>query len=107
MKKYKIFLAAAAFLGLSSCIEEKIPTEYVLDSQIQASETALQGMVNSIYTSMGGYINDDGGIEMISYASMRAMLEHSTTQLVCSGANGYNTMGAYCYGAISATGSNR
>ena len=48
MKKYKIFLAAVAFLGLSSCIEEKIPTEYVLDSQIQASETALQGMVNSI-----------------------------------------------------------
>lgn len=93
MKKYKIFLAAVALLGLSSCIEEKIPTEYVLDSQIQASETALQGMVNSIYTSMGGYINDDGGIEMISYASMRAMLEHSTTQLVCSGANGYNTMG--------------
>ena len=35
MKKYKIFLAAVALLGLSSCIEEKIPTEYVLDSQIQ------------------------------------------------------------------------
>ncbi|MRZ57954.1 RagB/SusD family nutrient uptake outer membrane protein, partial [Parabacteroides distasonis] len=107
MKKYKILLAAAALLGLSSCIEETLPTEYVLNDQIQASESALQGMVNSIYTSMGGYINDDGGIEMISYGSMRAMLEHSTTQFVCSGANGYNTMGAYCYGAISATGSNR
>mgnify|MGYP005851539873 CR=1 FL=1 len=107
MKKYKIVLAAAALLGFSSCIEEKIPTEYVLDEQIQASEAALQGMVNSIYTSMAGYKNDDGGIEMISYGSMRAMLEHGTTQLVCSGANGYNTMGAYCNGAVSATGSNR
>lgn len=77
MKKYKILLAAAALLGLSSCIEETLPTEYVLNDQIQASESALQGMVNSIYTSMGGYINDDGGIEMISYGSMRAMLEHS------------------------------
>ena len=86
MKKYKILLAAAALLGLSSCIEETLPTEYVLNDQIQASESALQGMVNSIYTSMGGYINDDGGIEMISYGSMRAMLEHSTTQFVCSGA---------------------
>lgn len=107
MKKYKIFLAAAALLSMSSCIEETLPTEYVLDSQIQASEAALKGMVNSIYTSMAGYKNDDGGIEMISYGSMRAMLEHSTTQLVCSGANGYNTMGAYCNGSISATGSNR
>ena len=95
MKKYKILLATAALLGLSSCIEETLPTEYVLNDQIQASESALEGMVNSIYTSMCGYKNDDGGIEMISYGSMRAMLEHSTTQFVCSGANGYNTMGAY------------
>ena len=95
MKKYKILLAAVALLGLSSCIEETLPTEYVLNDQIQASESALQGMVNSIYTSMGGYINADGGIEMISYGSMRAMLEHSTGQFVCSGGNGYNTMGAY------------
>ena len=47
MKKYKILLAAAALLGLSSCIEETLPTEYVLNDQIQASESALQGMVNS------------------------------------------------------------
>lgn len=107
MKKYKILLAAAALVGFSSCIEETLPTEYVLDDQIQASEAALEGMVNSIYTSMCGYINDDGGIEMISYGGMRAMLEHGTTQFVCSGANGYNTMGAYCNGAVSATGSNR
>lgn len=107
MKKYKIFLAAAAFMSLSSCIEETLPTEYVLDEQIQASDAALKGMVNSIYTSMTGYMNDDGGIEMISYGGMRVMLEHGTTQFVCSGANGYNTMGAFCNGAISATGSNR
>lgn len=107
MKKYMNLLAAAALLGLSGCIEETLPTEYVLDKQIQASESALEGMVNSIYTSMAGYKNSDGGLEMISYGSMRAMLEHSTTQMVCSGANGYNTMGAYCYGAVSATGSNR
>lgn len=107
MKKYKIFLAAIALLSMNSCIEETLPTEYVLDQQIQASESALEGMVNSIYTSMAGYKNDDGGIEMVSYGGMRAMLEHGTTQLVCSGANGYNTMGAYCNGAVSATGSNR
>lgn len=107
MKKYMNLLAAAALLGLSGCIEETLPTEYVLDKQIQASESALEGMVNSIYTSMAGYKNSDGGLEMISYGSMRAMLEHGTTQMVCSGANGYNTMGAYCYGAVSATGSNR
>ena len=100
-------MAAFAFIGLNSCIDETLPTEYVLDKQIQASESALNGMVNSIYTSMAGYKNSDGGLEMISYGSMRAMLEHGTTQLVCSGANGYNTMGAYCNGAVSATGSNR
>ena len=107
MKKYKLLLAAFAFIGLNSCIDETLPTEYVLDKQIQASESALNGMVNSIYTSMAGYKNSDGGLEMISYGRMRAMLDHGTTQLVCSGANGYNTMGAYCNGAVSATGSNR
>lgn len=107
MKKYHIALAASLMLGFSSCIEETLPTTYVLDSQIAASESAVQGMVNSIYTTMAGYSNSDGGIEVISYGSMRAMLEHGTTALVCTGANGYNTMGAYCYGAVSATGSNR
>ena len=107
MKKYQIIFILIALLGFSGCIEETLPTQYVLDSQIQQSESALKGMVNSIYSTMAGYSNDDGGIETISYGSMRAMLEHSTTQLVCSGTNGYNTMGAWCYGAVSATGSNR
>lgn len=107
MKKYHIALAASLMLGFSSCIEETLPTTYVIDEQIAASESAVQGMVNSIYTTMAGYSNSDGGIEVISYGSMRAMLEHGTTPMVCSGANGYNTMGAYCNGAVSATGSNR
>jgi hypothetical protein len=107
MKKYQIIFIVAALLSFNSCIQETLPTEYVLDSQIQASETALKGMVNSIYTTMAGYSNEDGGIETISYGSMRAMLEHATTPMVCTGANGYNTMGAWCYGAVSATGSNR
>jgi hypothetical protein len=107
MKKNYIFLAAAALLSLSGCIKETLPTEFVLDEQIEASPVALNGMVNSIYTSMAGYENTDGGIEMISYGSMRGMLEHGTTQMVTSGANGYNTMGAYSNGSVSATGSNR
>lgn len=81
MKRYKLLLTALVLIGLNSCIEETLPTQYVLDKQIQASESALEGMVNSIYTSMAGYKNTDGGLEMISYGSMRAMLEHGTTQL--------------------------
>mgnify|MGYP003623403528 FL=1 len=107
MKKYIIFIAAAALWSLSSCIEETFPTEHVLDSQIEASESALEGMVNSIYTTMAGYKDVVGNIEMISYGSMRAQMEHSTTPLVCSGNNGYNTMGAWHYGSISSLGTNR
>ena len=107
MNKYKLIIAAIALWSMSSCIEETLPTTYVLDSQIGASEAALNGMVNSIYTTMAGYRNSDGGIEMISYGSMRAMLEHGTTQMICTGANGYNTMGAWANGNISSVGSNR
>lgn len=108
MKKYKIFLAAAALsMGFSSCIKETFPTDHVLDSQIQQSESAIEGMVNSIYTTMAGYKDIIGNIEMISYGSLRAQMEHSTTPLVCSGHNGYNTMGAWHYGSISSTGTNR
>ena len=55
MKKYHIALAASLMLGFSSCIDETLPSDYVLDSQIAASESAVQGMVNSIYTTMAGY----------------------------------------------------
>ena len=108
MKKFYIALAASLTLGFSSCIEETLPTDdYVIDEQISASESAIDGMVNSIYTNMVGYYNNDGGIEVISYGSMRAQLEHGTTPMVCTGANGYNTMGNWHYGTIPATGSNR
>ena len=107
MKKYNIVFAVLSLFALSGCIQETLPSEYVLAPQIQKSESALKGMVNSIYTTMAGYSNDDGGVEEISYGSMLAMLEHGTTQLVCSGTNGYNTMGAYCTGSVSAVGSNR
>ena len=108
MKKFYIALAASLTLGFSSCIEETLPTDdYVIDEQISASESAIDGMVNSIYTNMVGYSNSDGGIEVISYGSMRAQLEHGTTPMVCTGANGYNTMGNWHYGTIPATGSNR
>jgi hypothetical protein len=108
MKRYKILLVAASLCTASSgCIQETLPTQYVLAPQIEASESALEGMVNAIYTTMAGYDNADGGIEVISYGSMRAQQDHATTSLVCSGANGYNTMGAWHYGSISSTGSNR
>lgn len=107
MKKYQLYIAAAAFMTFCGCSEETLPTQYVLSSQIEQSESAIDGMVNSIYTTMGGYKNSDGGIENISYGSMRAMLDHGTTALICSGANGFNTMGVYCTGSVSANGSNR
>uniref|UniRef100_A0AB33JII5 RagB/SusD family nutrient uptake outer membrane protein n=4 Tax=unclassified Prevotella TaxID=2638335 RepID=A0AB33JII5_9BACT len=107
-KNLKLYLAiAAAALCLGSCIDETTSTEFVHAEQIQKSTSALEGMVNSIYTTMVGYKNDDGGIELISYGCLVSMLEHGTTQLVCTGTNGYNTMGAYCMGSVSANGSNR
>ena len=106
MKKMYIALTAA-LLVFSGCIKETYPTTYVLADQIGQSESALDGMVNAIYTTMAGYKNSDGGLEMISYGGMRVMLEHTTSQMVCSGANGYNTMGAYAQLNVSATGSNR
>ena len=106
MKKIVLTLSAA-LLVFSACIKETYPTTYVLADQIGQSESALDGMVNAIYTTMAGYKNKDGGLEMISYGGMRVMLEHTTSQMVCSGANGYNTMGAYAQLNIAATGSNR
>ncbi len=100
-------MAGALMISANSCIEETLPTDYVLGPQIEASDAALSGMVNAIYTTMAGYKNDDGGLEEIGYGSMRVMLEHGTTGLICTGAGGYNTMGVYCYGALSANGSNR
>lgn len=109
MKKYinKTLLAAAALcIGLSGCIKETLPSDFILDSQI-TSDAAVAGLVNGIYTTMAGYKNADGGIEMISYAGLRAMMEHATTPMICSGHSGYNTMGVWHYGSISSLTSNR
>ena len=106
--KINIALAsAAALVCLTSCMQEVLPTESVISDQIVQSASALDGMVNSIYTNMVGYKNEDGGIETISYGGMRVQLEHSTTMMVCPGYNGFNTMGAWTQGAVSASGSNR
>lgn len=109
MKSYKplLLLAFTGVLSLSSCIDEVTPTEYVTEDQISASDNALEGMVNSIYTTMVGYENNDGGIENIPYASLLGMLEASTTPMTCTGVPGFNTLGAWLYGSISSNGSNR
>lgn len=109
MKKY-INLALAVLFGmaiLSACIEETLPTDYVLSSQIEASESSLDAMVAAIYTTMVGYENDDGGVELCSYSSLLGMMEHCTTPIAISGAGGYNTCSAWAYGNTSATTSNR
>lgn len=108
MKKI-LYLAmtGALMLGATGCIEDTLPTDFVLQEQIEASDDALAGMVGSIYTSMAGYSNDDGGLEEIGYSTMRLMLDSSTTALVCTGTQGYNTLAVWCYGAVSANGSNR
>lgn len=100
-------MMTATLLSLSSCVDETMPTQYVTGDQISHSESALKGMVNSIYTTMVGYENMNEGIELISYGSLLAMLEHGTTPMVCTGTNGFNTLGTWSYGSISANGSNR
>ena len=56
MKKMYIALTAA-LLVFSGCIKETFPSDYVLGNQIAQSESALNGMVNAIYTTMAGYKN--------------------------------------------------
>ena len=49
MKLYSKFIALAmAATSLTGCIDEVTPTEYVTKDQIQQSESAIKGMVNSI-----------------------------------------------------------
>lgn len=106
----KLYMAAAAgllLIGTSGCIKETLPTDFVLGSQIAESESAIEGMVNGIYTTMVGYSNNDGGIETIAYGSMRLMFEHITTPLCVPGYTGYNTMAVWTNGNLSSIGSNR
>lgn len=105
MKIYnKLIALALGAASLASCIDEVTPTEYVTKDQIQQSESAIKGMVNSIYTTMVAYKNDDGGIECISYGSLLAMLESATTPMAFTGIGGYNTLAAWAYGSIPGRG---
>lgn len=104
MKKYAYLLAAGLLSLMSvSCIKETFPSDYVLAGQVAGSESALASMMNSVYTMMVAYENNDGGVEMQSYADLRVMLEHGTSALICTGHNGYNTMGAYYEGNFTNT----
>ena len=60
MKKFYIALAASLTLGFSSCIEETLPTDYVIDEQLAASESANDSMATDIYTTI-----DDEGNETV------------------------------------------
>ncbi|MDO4949420.1 MAG: RagB/SusD family nutrient uptake outer membrane protein [Bacteroidales bacterium] len=103
MKKILTITAAAfAAIGFSGCIEETLPTETVLSTQIGQSASALDGMVNSIYTNMVNYSNSDGGIETVSYGSLLSMFEHGTTMMNCPGYNGFNTNAAWHRGQVDA-----
>lgn len=107
MNMKKLYMGAAAgllLIGTSGCIEETLPTDFVLGSQIQESETAVGDMVNGIYTNMVGYINDDGGVETISYSCLGVMMEEITTPLTTSGFCAYDTMAAWSTGSVNVTG---
>ena len=99
MKRY-IWTALAAFaLAFTSCIEESYPTDYVLDTQIAQSESALNGMMNAVYSTFASTnpINDGN----MHYGAMKIMLDHGTSSLLNPGYNGYNTMLQYSYGNFS------
>lgn len=103
MKKITLILTAVFGLFLAGCIRDTLPTEYVLQSQISASESAIDGMVNSLYTTLVGYSNADGGIETCAYGSLVAMMEHGTTPLAISGSGGWNTCAHWAYGNTQGT----
>ncbi len=99
MKRY-IWTALAAFaLAFTSCIEETYPTDYVLDTQIAQSESALNGMMNAVYSTFASTNPiKDGNMH---YGAMKIMLDHGTSSLLNPGYNGYNTMLQYSYGNFS------
>ena len=107
MKKTASILAICLGIVLTGCMEEILPTEYVTAEQVAASESALDAMVASIYTTLAGYVNKDGNIEMCSYGSNLAQMEHTTTALACTGSGGYNTCAAWTQGSNPGSTSNR
>ena len=101
MKRY-VWLAAAAFaLTLNGCIQETYPTDFVLDTQIAQSESALNGMMNAVYSTFAGTDPIDDG--KMSYGAMKQMLDHGTSSLLNPGYNGFNTMLQYSYGNFKYT----
>lgn len=99
MKRFTILAAVALTFSLSSCIKETFPTDYVLDSQIAKSESAVDGMMNAVYSTLAGAnpINDG----TMPYGGLKVMLDHGTSSLLNPGYNGYNTMLQYSYGNFS------
>ena len=102
MKKYILFASSLllAFV-LSGCIQETFPTDYVLDSQIAQSESATEGMMNAVYSTLSGAdpLNDGP----MPYGGLKVMLDHGTSSLISPGYNGFNTMLQYSYGNFSYT----
>lgn len=110
MKITKIIITALILLGcaLSGCMDTTVPqSDYVLQENAQGSASAIKSIYNGISSQLVLYQNDDAGIEVISYGGLQAMLESATTDMVCTGYNGFNTLGAFCTGSLSARGSNR
>lgn len=108
--KYILLLSALAglLIGLSGCIKEFDPeSDIITEKQLQASPDAVERLVKAIPTKLVSYINDNAGIELVSYNSITCMLEHMTTDMVICGYFGFNTMSVYTYGNLTATGSNR
>lgn len=105
MKKI-IFITIAAFgFVLGGCIKETLPTNYVISEQIAQSESAVDGMMNAVYSSFAGVdpLSDD----LMPYGGLRLMLDHGTSSLLCPGYNGFNTMLQYTYGNFSYTNRSR
>ena len=96
MKNYIWLAAAALAFTMSGCIQETYPSDFVLDSQIAQSETAVDGMMNAVYSTLAGAdpLSDD----MMPYGGLKLMLDHGTSSLLNPGYNGYNTMLQYSYG---------
>jgi len=95
--KIQIWLSAAALsLLLTGCLKETFPTDYVLDSQIAKSESAVDGMMNAVYSTFAGAEPISDGA--MPYGGLKLMLDHGTSSLLCPGYNGYNTMLQYSYG---------
>lgn len=99
MKRFAILAAVALTFSLGSCIKETFPTTYVLDSQIAQSESAVDGMMNAVYSTFAS--SNPIGDGNMPYGGLKVMLDHGTSSLLNPGYNGFNTMLQYSYGNFS------